>query len=103
MEVYMRRSPLNTTSRIVRALLVGLALAMASIAPTTAAASTASLSPQVALDWNLNAVTPVRAARTMDGVPAGPPRAFYQPEGLLYMGYVQAAVYDAVMKISGRY
>ena len=100
----MRRSRLNTTSRIVRALLVGLALAMASIAPTTAAASTASLSPQVALDWNLNAVTAVRAARTMDGVPAGlPARAFYQPEGLVYMGYVHAAVYDAVMKITGRY
>src|SRR6202165_3415645 len=104
MEVYMRRSRLNTTSRIVRALLVGLALAMTSIAPTTAAASAASLSPQVALDWNLNAVTAVRAAKTMDGVPAGlPARFFYQPEGLLYMGYVQAAVYDAVMKITGRY
>jgi hypothetical protein len=100
----MRRSRLNTTSRIIRALLVGLALAMTSIAPTTAAASTASLSPQVALDWNLNAVTAVRAAKTMDGVPAGSlPRAFYQPEGLVYMGYVQAAVYDAVMKITGRY
>jgi hypothetical protein len=100
----MRRSRLKTTSRIVRALLVGLALAMTSIAPTTAAASTASLSPQVALDWNVNAVTAVRAAKTMDGVPAGlPARAFYQPEGLVYMGYVQAAVYDAVMKITGRY
>jgi PAP2 superfamily protein len=100
----MRRSRLSTTSRIIRALLVGLALAMTSIAPTTAAASTASLSPKVALDWNLNAVTAVRAAKTMDGVPTGlPARFFYQPEGLVYMGYVQAAVYDAVMKISGRY
>jgi hypothetical protein len=40
----------------------------------------------------------------MDGVPAGlPARAFYQPEGLVYMAYVQAAVYDAVMKITHRY
>ena len=27
----------------------------------------------------------------------------YPPQGLLYMGYVQAAVYDAVTKIEGRY
>ena len=27
----------------------------------------------------------------------------YPPQGLLYMGYVQAAVYDAVTKIKGRY
>jgi hypothetical protein len=99
----MNRSRLNSASRFVRALLVGLALATTSMAPSTAAASTA-ISPQVALDWNLNAVTAVRAARTMDGVPAGlPARAFYQPEGLVYMGYVNAAVYDAVMKITHRY
>jgi hypothetical protein len=99
----MRPSRLSSASRLFRTLLVGLALAIPSIAPSTAAASTA-ISPQVALDWNLNAVTAVRAARTMDGVPAGlAARAFYQPEGLVYMAYVQAAVYDAVMKISHRY
>src|SRR3954454_17300248 len=27
----------------------------------------------------------------------------YPPQGLLYMGYVQGAVYDAVTKIQGRY
>jgi hypothetical protein len=100
----MGRSHRNTTPRIVRALLVGLALAMTSIAPSTVAASTTALSSQVALDWNLNAVNAVRAARTMDGVPAGgTPRPFYQPEGIVYMSYVQAAVYDAVMKITHRY
>jgi hypothetical protein len=31
------------------------------------------------------------------------PRSIYQTEGLLYMSYVQAAVYDAAMKISHRY
>jgi hypothetical protein len=99
----MGRSNLNAASRTIRALLVGLALAMTSLAPSPAAAST-TLSSKVALDWNVNAVTAVRAARTMDGVPTGlPARAFYQPEGLVYMGYVQAAVYDAVMKISHRY
>jgi hypothetical protein len=64
----------------------------------------ADLSPQVALDWNLNAVNAVRAYRTMDGVaPGGSPRALYQPEGNLYMTYVQLAEYDAVMKITHRY
>jgi hypothetical protein len=99
----MARSQLKAASRTVRALLVSLALAAAAMAPAPAAASTA-ISPQVALDWNLNAVNAVRAARTMDGVLAGgTPRAFYQPEGIVYMSYVQAAVYDAVMKITHRY
>lgn len=99
----MCRSHLNAASRAVRALLVAVTVATGSLAPSYAAAST-TLSPQVALDWNVNAVNAVRAARTMDGVPAGmPPRPFYAPEGLVYMSYVQAAVYDAVMKISHRY
>src|ERR671938_1811238 len=64
----------------------------------------AQLAPQVALDWNSYAVDAVRAARTLDGVPpGGAPRALYQTEGLIYMAYVQAAVYDAVTKIAHRY
>jgi hypothetical protein len=56
-------------------------------------ARAATVSPQVALDWNLIAVTTVRAA--------SPAKA--QIEGTLYMSYVQAAVYDAVTTIKGRY
>jgi hypothetical protein len=41
--------------------------------------------------WNAIGVQAVRA-----GVP-------YQTQGFLYLGYVQAAVYDAVIKIEGRY
>ncbi len=41
--------------------------------------------------WNAIAVQATRIATP------------YQPQGLLYMGYVQAAVYDAVTKIDGRY
>jgi len=56
----------------------------------------------VALDWNANAVAAIRAATVVD--PAGTaPRAIYQTEGLLYMSYVQAAVYDAATKIGHRY
>ena len=71
---------------------------------TQAPHSQAPVSAQVALDWNANAVDAVRAARTLDGVPAGsPPRALFQPEGLLYLSYVQAAVYDAVTHLDHRY
>ena len=57
--------------------------------------SQAKLSPQAALDWNLIAVNTVRSATLT-------PTKF-QPEGTLYMAYVQAAEYNAVMAISGRY
>jgi hypothetical protein len=60
-------------------------------APGPAAAST--LSAQVVLDWNLNAVTAVRSSTPTK----------FQTEGLIYMSYVQAAVYDAVTEIAGRY
>lgn len=53
----------------------------------------ASLSPAAVLDWNQTAVSTVRSAT--------PPK--FQPEGLVYMSYVQAAVYDAVTKIDRRY
>lgn len=90
------------TSRFVYATVVALAASTVALAPNTAAATT--VSSQVALDWNINAVNAVRAARTMDGVPSGSQaRPLYQTEGLVYMSYVQAAVYDAVMKISHRY
>jgi hypothetical protein len=56
----------------------------------------------VALDWNANAVAAVRAARVIE--PLGTAlRPLYQTEGLLYMAYVQAAVYDAATKIAHRY
>lgn len=80
-----------------------LALLALVAALTPAPAAAAPLSPQVAFDWNLNAVNAVRAEKTLDGVSNGIPRALYQTEGLLYMSYVQAAVYDATMKISHRY
>ncbi|MGZ4415908.1 MAG: vanadium-dependent haloperoxidase, partial [Gaiellaceae bacterium] len=55
--------------------------------------SQATLSPQTALDWNTIAVNTVRAATPSK----------FQIEGLIYMSYVQAAVYDAVTTIDGRY
>ena len=66
--------------------------AQGSIATPTRKAE-ATISPQAALDWNLIAVNTVRAATP----------AKFQIEGTLYMSYVQAAVYDAVTTIKGRY
>ena len=57
--------------------------------------SQAKLSPQAALDWNVIAVNTVRSATLTP--------AKFQMEGTLYMAYVQAAEYNAVMAISGRY
>jgi len=58
----------------------------------------------VALAWNAYAVTAVRSAASTNQLPPGTTsRALYQTEGLLYMSYVQAAVYDAATKIGHRY
>jgi hypothetical protein len=70
--------------------------ATAEARPTEAA----SLPPTAALVWNSIAVNAVRSAViTTDG----PPRRVLQAEGRIYTAYVQAAVYDAVTKIEGRY
>ncbi len=58
----------------------------------------------VALQWNANAVAAVRAATTTNQLPPNATsRSLYQTEGVLYMAYVQAAVYDAATKIGHRY
>jgi hypothetical protein len=49
--------------------------------------------PDAVLTWNTNAVDAVRASSPTK----------FQVEGLIYMSYVQAAVYDAVTKLDGRY
>jgi hypothetical protein len=56
----------------------------------------------VALQWNAYALAAVRAAKVVDP-PGTIARPIYQTEGLLYMSYVQAAVYDAATKIGHRY
>ncbi len=49
--------------------------------------------PDAVLTWNTNTVNAVRAS-----VPTK-----VQTDGMVYMSYVQAAVYDAVTKLEGRY
>ena len=80
-----------------------LAVSLFAVAPSSARAEKSPTAPAtVALAWNANAVAAVRAASVID--PQGTAaRPLYQTEGLLYMSYVQAAVYDAATKIGHRY
>src|SRR5471030_2211208 len=86
-----------TRTRLIAALVLTSVAVLAAEATGSSAqpshASAATISPQTALDWNLIAVNTVRAATP----------AVFQLEGLIYMSYVQAAVYDAVTTIKGRY
>jgi hypothetical protein len=85
------------------AAVIAVALLPASSMSAKARAATDTGAPStVALEWNANAVAAVRAATVIDPI-GSPPRAIFQPEGLLYMSYVQAAVYDAAVKIDHRY
>jgi hypothetical protein len=78
-----------------------LAVAVAAAAAVTASRSNASgtthhqppVSPDAVLIWNTNTVNAVRASTPTK----------VQTDGMVYMSYVQAAVYDAVTKIEGRY
>jgi hypothetical protein len=90
---------MNTHERlragVVGAVVAGALLVLGVQGPSasTTVATAATVPPQTALDWNTIAVNTVRAATP----------AKFQIEGLIYMSYVQAAVYDAVTAINGRY
>jgi hypothetical protein len=82
---------------------IALAALLLAAGPSSARAEGSAIAPAtVVLDWNANAVAAVRAASVIEPVGTAP-RPLYQTEGLLYMSYVQAAVYDAVTKIDHRY
>jgi hypothetical protein len=73
------------------------------VAQNAAATPPFAIAPaSVALDWNTAAVAAVRTAQVPNEAGTGT-RFLYQTEGMLYMGYVQAAVYDAATKIGHRY
>lgn len=68
-------------------------LLASSSAPAVQASPAPPIASDAALTWNTNAVNAVRASSP----------AKFQVEGTIYMSYVQAAVYDAVTKLEGRY
>ena len=76
--------------------LVGTLVAVASVLLSAASAKPHGPAGQPAdavLVWNANAVKAVRASTPTK----------VQTDGMVYMSYVQAAVYDAVTKLDGRY
>ena len=76
--------------------LVGTLVAVASVLLSAASAKPQGPAGQPAdavLIWNANAVKAVRASTPTK----------VQTDGMVYMSYVQAAVYDAVTKLEGRY
>jgi hypothetical protein len=78
------------------ALGVGIAVISATVVLSSASARPDTrkvVAADPALTWNTYAVNAVRASAPSK----------FQVEGLIYMSYVQAAVYDAVTKIAGRY
>ena len=87
----------TTQLRVIAAMAVlgvaGLAVDVSGSGASSARQSGTTISSQTALDWNTIAVDTVRAATPSK----------FQIEGLIYMSYVQAAVYDAVTTIRGRY
>jgi hypothetical protein len=87
MRIQRKRWALLATSLVVAAGFAVLASTATSAPRHTTIASTA------AIDWNNIAIATVR----------GESPALFQLEGLIYMSYVQASVYDAVVKIEGRY
>jgi hypothetical protein len=82
---------------LVAAVIAGGGLASSALATANVPACPDTVIPNVAVIpnavgcWNAIAVQATRLATP------------YQPQGLLYMGYIQTAVYDAVTKIDRRY
>ena len=86
----------NTVQMKAPFVFVGIVVVAATVALSAASAKThgpAGPAPDAVLTWNTNAVGAVRASSPSK----------FQTDGMVYMAYVQAAVYDAVTKIEGRY
>jgi hypothetical protein len=87
----------SKTPRLKAALvLVGILAMAATVSLSVASATTrkpAVVPPSAVLTWNTYAVNAVRASTPTK----------VQTDGMVYMSYVQAAVYDAVTKLEGRY
>jgi len=91
----MNKTHLRRTSIVLAgaAAATAAALLASSSAPAIQASPAPGISPDAVLTWNANAVKAVRASSPTK----------FQVEGIIYMSYVQGAVYDAVTKLEGRY
>ena len=89
----MRRTSIVLAAAAAAAAAATVAALLASSAPAIQASPPPPIPSDAVLTWNANAVSAVRASAP----------AKFQVEGLIYMSYVQAAVYDAVTKLEGGY
>jgi hypothetical protein len=88
----MKRTTQLKALLVVAGILVVAAAGSVSVSPATAHKA-AAVPPDAVLTWNTYAVDAVRSSTPTK----------FQTDGLVYMAYVQAAVYDAVTKLEGRY
>src|ERR1700712_6085123 len=89
----MHRKMTGIKTMLVLVGVVGAAAAISLSGASAKAGKPAVVPPDAAMVWNANAVNAVRASSPTK----------FQVDGIIYMSYVQAAVYDAVTKIAGRY
>jgi len=89
----VRRTSIVLAAAAAAAAAATVAALLASSAPAIQASPPPPIPSDAVLTWNANAVSAVRASAP----------AKFQVEGLIYMSYVQAAVYDAVTKLEGGY
>jgi hypothetical protein len=88
----MKRMKVPKVLLVLACLLVVVATAWLSAASATTHKRVV-VPPDAVMTWNTNAVNAVRASTPTK----------FQTDGMVYMSYVQAAVYDAVTKLEGRY
>jgi len=84
---------LKAMSVVLGIAVVATAAAMASMAAPAKSHPEPGPPPDAVLTWNTYAVNAVRASTPTK----------FQTDGMVYMAYVQAAVYDAVTKLDGKY
>jgi hypothetical protein len=93
----MKKRAVRLRTLVIVVGIVATALAVAAtVRLSTASAKTPqanAISPDAATTWNTYAVNAVRSSTPTK----------VQTDGMVYMSYVQAAVYDAVTKLEGRY
>jgi hypothetical protein len=87
------RIPRKAWGPVATSLLVAVAVIAVFASTATSAPRHTTVANTAAIDWNVIAINTVRGE--------SPP--LFQLEGLVYMSYVQASVYDAVIKIEGGY
>jgi PAP2 superfamily len=94
-ELELRLNKRRLVIAVIAITCVGLTVGISGSGASSTREKGTTVSAQTAIDWNKIAVNTVLSTSLSP--------AKFQVEGLIYMSYVQAAEYNAVMAISGRY